>query len=122
MCVGSLNRRKFLRLALGSLVAGGAAVTAANFIAFLERPQLVSVKVVYFQMQQLVNVSTEYFDLPAPASLRSLLGTIAQRHPSLSPQMMAGMLILVNEAPASTLDATLNDGDTIDFIPLVAGG
>jgi len=117
-----LNRRNFLRLALGSLVAGGAAVTGANFIAFLERPQIVSVKVVYFQMQQLVDVTDEYFDLPNPASIRTLLGIIAQRHSSLSPQMMAAMLILVNETPVNTLDATLNGGDVIDFIPLVAGG
>ena len=117
-----MNRRNFLQLALGSLVAGGAAVTAVNFMTFLERPQLVSVEVVYFQMQQLVNVTDEYFDLPNPASIRTLLGAIAQRHPSLSPQMMTAMLILVNETPANTLDTTLNQGDIIDFIPLVAGG
>jgi len=117
-----LNRRNFLRLAIGSVVAGGAALTAANFIEFLERPQLVSVKVIYFQMQQFVSVTDEYFDLPPPASLRTLLNTILQRHSSLSPQMMAAMLILVNDAPVTTLDTVLNGGDVIDFIPLAAGG
>ena len=109
-------------MAIGSLIAGGAALTAVNLIDFLERPQLVTVKVVYFQMQQFVNVSDEYFDLPNPASLRNLLNTIVQRHSSLSPQMMTSMLILVNNAPVSGLDFTLNDGDVVNFIPLVAGG
>ena len=109
-------------MAVGSVVVGGATLTTANFIAFLEQPQLVSVKVVYFQMQQLVNVTDEYFDLPTPASLRTLLGTIVQKHPSLSLQMMTAMLILVDDAPVTTLDDTLNEGDVVDFVPLVAGG
>jgi molybdopterin converting factor small subunit len=117
-----LERRSFLRWAIGSLIAGGAALTAVNLIDFLERPQLVTVKVIYFQMQQFVNVSDEYFDLPIPASLRNLLNVIVQRHSSLLPQMMTSMLILVNNAPASGLDFTLNDGDVVNFIPLVAGG
>jgi molybdopterin converting factor small subunit len=73
-------------------------------------------------MQQFVNISDEYFDLPDPASLRNLLSTIVQRHSSLSPQMMAAMLILVNNAPATGLDFILKDGDVVDFVPLVAGG
>lgn len=117
-----MERRSFLRWAIGSLIAGGAALTAVNLIDFLERPQLVTVKVSYFQMQQFVNISDESFDLPAPASLRNLLNTIVQRHSSLSPQMMATMLILVNNAPSTGLDVALNDGDVVDFIPLVSGG
>lgn len=73
-------------------------------------------------MQQFVNVSDEYFDLPIPASLRNLLNAIVQRHASLSPQMMASMLILVNNQPSTGLDSALNDGDVVDFVPLVAGG
>jgi len=73
-------------------------------------------------MQQFVNVSDEYFDLPEPASLRNLLNTIVQRHSSLSPQMMAAMLILVNNAPVTGLDSALTDGDVVNFIPFVAGG
>lgn len=117
-----LERRSFLRWAIGSVIAGGAALTAVNLIDLLERPQLVTVKVIYFQMQQLVNVSDESFDLAEPASLRKLLNAIVQRHASLSPPMMAAMLILVNNAPSTGLDSALNDGDVVDFIPLVAGG
>jgi len=117
-----LERRSFLRWAIGSVIAGGAALTAVNLVDFLERPQLVTVKVIYFQMQQLVNVSDESFDLPEPASLRILLNAIVQRHSSLSPQMMATMLILVNNTPSTGLDSALNDGDVVDFVPLVAGG
>ncbi len=100
----------------------GAALTTVNLISFLQRPASVTVKVIYFQMQQFVNVSDEFFELPEPASLRNLLNTIVQRHSSLSPQMMAAMLILVNNAPVTGLDSALNDGDVVDFIPLVAGG
>ena len=103
-------------------MVGGAALTTVNLISFLQRPALVTVKVIYFQMQQFVNVSDESFDLPEPASLRNLLSVIVQRHASLSPQMMATMLILVNNAPSTGLDSVLNDGDVVDFIPLVAGG
>jgi molybdopterin converting factor small subunit len=117
-----LERRSFLRWAIGVLFAGGAALTAVNFMEYLERPQLVTVKTIYFQMQQFTNVSEEYFDLPNPASIRNLLNTIVQRHPTLSPPMMATMLILVNDSAVSGLDTDLNDGDVIDFIPVVAGG
>ena len=117
-----MERRSFLRWAIGSVVVGGAALTTVNLISFLQRPALVTVKVIYFQMQQFVNVSDEYFDLPEPASLRNLLNTIVQRHSSLSPQMMAAMLILVNNAPVTGLDSALTDGDVVNFIPLVAGG
>jgi len=104
------------------VIAGGATVTAVNLIQFLGQMQHVSVKVIYFQMQQYVNLSEENFDLPSPASIRDLLGIIAQRHSSLTPQMMGSMLILVNDAPVSGLDTALNDGDLIDFVPLAAGG
>lgn len=114
--------RSFLRWAIGSVVVGGAALTTANLISLLQRPALVNVKVIYFQMQQFVNVSDEYFELPDPASLRNLFSTIAQRHPSLSPQMMAAMLVMMNNAPVTALDSPLNDGDVVDFIPVVAGG
>ena len=117
-----MERRSFLRWVFGSVIAGGAALTTINLISFLQRPTPVSVKVIYFQMQQFVNISDEYFDLPDPASLRNLLDAIVQRHSSLSSQMMATMLILVNNAPARGLDFTLNDGDVVDFVPLVAGG
>jgi len=107
---------------IGSVVAGGAALTTVNLISCLERPAIVTVKVIYFQMQQFVNVGDEYFQLLSPASLSNLLNAVTQRHSSLSPQMMAMMLILVNNAPATGLDPALNDGDVVNLIPLVAGG
>jgi len=117
-----VERRNFLRWIIGSVIAGGAALTTVNLISILERPALVTVKVIYFQMQQFVNLNDEYFDLPSPTSLSNLLSAVTQRHPSLSPPMMATMLILVNNAPATGLDPTLNDGDVVDLVPLVAGG
>jgi len=117
-----VERRSFLRWIIGSVIAGGAALTSVNLIAFLQRPALVTVKVIYFQMSQFVNITEEYFDLPIPASLSNLLSIITQRHSSLSPQMMATMLILVNDAPATGLNPTLNDGDVVDLVPLAAGG
>ena len=120
--VWEVERRSFLRWIIGSVLAGGAALTAVNLISFLQRPALVTVKVIYFQMQQFVNITAEYFQLPSPASLSNLLNTITQKHTSLSPQMMATMMILVNNAPAIGLDPALNDGDVVDLIPLVAGG
>jgi len=117
-----MERRSFLRWLVGSVVAGGAALTAVNLISFLERPALVTVKVVYFQMQQFVNITDEYFQLPSPASLSNLLDAVTQRHSSLSAQMMATMMILVNNVPATGQDPNLNDGDVVDLIPLVAGG
>lgn len=120
--VWEVERRSFLRWVLGSVIVGGAAVTSVNLITFLQRPTLVTVKVIYFQMSQFVDITEEYFDLPSPASLYNLLSTITQRHSSVSAQMMATMLILVNNAPAAGLNPTLNDGDVVDLVPLVAGG
>ena len=117
-----MERRRFLRWAIGSVIAAGAAITAFNFVSLLEQPQLISVKVNYFQMPQFINVTSEYFHLPTSASLSNLLYVIEQRHPTLSAQMFATMLILVNEMPVAGLDSTLNDGDVVDFIPLVGGG
>lgn len=117
-----MERRSFLRWMIGSVIAGGAVLTTVNLIDLLQRPALVTVKVVYFQMQQFVSINDEYFDLPSPASLSDLLNAVTQRHASLSPEMMAIMLILVNNAPAAGQDPTLNDGDVVDLIPLVAGG
>ena len=89
---------------------------------FLEQPQFITVKVNYFQMPQFVDTTEEDFELAIPALLSNLLNAIVQRHSSLLPQMMATMLILVNETPVSGLNVTLNNGDIVDFVPLVAGG
>jgi len=117
-----MERRTFLRWIIGSAIAGGTFLSAVNLIGLLQRPALVTVKVIYFQMQQFVNVNDEYFDLLSPASLSNLLNAVTHRHSSLSPHMMAMMLILVNNVPATGLNPILNDGDLVDLIPLVAGG
>jgi molybdopterin converting factor small subunit len=82
---------------------------------------VLAVKAVYLQMAQYFSTSDEYFVLQNPAYLRDLLDAVLLRHPSLSPQMIATMLILIDGAPAKT-GATLKDGDEVDLIPLVAGG
>ena len=69
----------------------------------------------------LTSIGFEYFVLQNPAYLRDLLDVVLLRHPSISPQMIASMLILIDGAPAKT-GAALEDGDEVDFIPLVAGG
>jgi molybdopterin converting factor small subunit len=119
-----VERRSFLRWLIGSVIVGGAALTSVGLISFLQRPTILTVKVIYFQMQQFVNLNDEYFDLPSPASLSNLLNAVTQRHSSLSAEMMTMMLILVNNAPpvAGGLDFALKDGDVVDLIPLVVGG
>jgi molybdopterin converting factor small subunit len=107
---------------IGSVIAGGAALTTVNLISILERPVLVTVKVIYFQMKQFVSADDEYFELPSPVSLSNLLNAVTQRHPSVSSQMMATMLILVNNVPPAGVDPALNDGDVVDLVPMAAGG
>lgn len=80
-----------------------------------------AVKAVYHQMAQYVSMGDEYFVLQSPAYLRNLLDAVILKHPAISPQMIANMLILIDGAPAKT-SATLQDGNEVDFIPLVAGG
>jgi hypothetical protein len=102
----------FSAVGIGILVAADRLTKIASFLR---------VKVAYFQMAQYVDVSEEHFNLQSPASLRDLLNAVSLRHPLLSPQMMATMLILVDGAPTKT-NVTLNDGEEVDLIPLVDGG
>jgi len=85
------------------------------------RTSLLAVKAVYLQMAPYVSLGDEYFVLQSPAYLRNLLDAVILRHPAISPQMMATMLILIDGAPAKA-SASLKDGNEVDFIPLVAGG
>jgi molybdopterin converting factor small subunit len=119
---GGLERRGFLRWVIGSAIAVATTLTAANLIISLRRPATITVKVVYFQMSQYVNVNDEFFTLQEPASICDLLNAIVLRHPSLSPKTMATMLILVNEVTATGQDYVLKNGDKVDFIPMTAGG
>jgi molybdopterin converting factor small subunit len=82
---------------------------------------VLAIKVVYFQMAQYVSAGDEYFVPPNPAYLRDLLDAVLLRHPSISPQMIASVLVLIDGAPARS-GAALEDGNEVDFIPLVAGG
>lgn len=120
--IGRLERRRFLRWVIGYAIAVATTLTAANLIISLQRPATITVKVVYFQMSQYVNINDEFFTLQDPASMRDLLNAIVLRHPSLSPKMMAAMLIIVNEAVATGQGYVLKNGDEVDFIPMTAGG
>ena len=91
------------------------------FTTEISKATFLRIKVEYFQMGQYVNLSDEYFSIQSPASVHDLLTAVMMSHPSISPQMMSTMLILVNGTPSKT-SATLKDEDEIDLIPLVAGG
>jgi molybdopterin converting factor small subunit len=84
--------------------------------------QFLRVRVRYFQMARYISASDEYFDLQSPAHLSDLLNAVKSRHPSITLQMLASMMIFVNGTPSKTNVELLNDGDEVDLIPLVAGG
>jgi molybdopterin converting factor small subunit len=84
------------------------------------RASLITVKVYYSMMAQYIDLSDEYFVLQYPATLQNLIDTCVVRHPSVS-QMVGTMMILLDGIPSKP-SATLRDGDTIQFIPLSAGG
>lgn len=135
------SRRDFLRLA-GSIAVGlsillvsdGVAGTrllknaaesqAAPFIAPNDAANsaasLITVKVYYTMMAQYTDLSEEIFVLQSPAIVRDLMNTCVLRHRSMA-QMIDTMLILLDGTPSEPT-ATLRDGDTVQFIPLIAGG
>jgi len=82
--------------------------------------QEIKVKVMYFQMPQIVNIREEYFVLQSPAHFRDLLANVLEEHPALSP-MTSSMMILIDGVPAQP-SMGLRDADEVDFIPAVAGG
>ena len=81
---------------------------------------LITVKVYYTMMAQYIDVDEEDFVLQPPATVQTLIDTCALRHPSVA-QMSGTMFILLDGAP-SRPNATLKDGDSVQFIPLIAGG
>jgi molybdopterin converting factor small subunit len=95
--------------------------TMSGTASTTEEVQFLTVKVHYFQMDQYVGVSEEYFSILSPAIMRDLLNAVLVRHPAMTPQMMNTMLILLNGTPAK-ISSSLGDEDKIDLIPLVAGG
>jgi molybdopterin converting factor small subunit len=84
------------------------------------RASLITVRVYYSMMGQYVDVDEENFVLQSPATLQTLIDTCILRHPSVA-QMVGTMFILLDGAP-SRPSAALREGDTVQFIPMVAGG
>ena len=84
------------------------------------RASLITVKVYYSMMAEYTDLSEEDFVLQSPAVLQDLMNTCVVRHPSMT-QMIDTMLILLNGVP-STPSAALKDGDTVQFMPITAGG
>jgi molybdopterin converting factor small subunit len=135
------SRRGFLRLA-GSIAVGvgvllisdglvgtqlirnGAEHLEASLVvsndAANSKASLITVKAYYTLMAQYTPLSEEDFVLQSPATLQDLINTCLVRHPSMT-QMMGTMLILLDGAPSKP-SAALRDGDTVQFIPLTAGG
>jgi len=81
---------------------------------------LITVKVYYTMMAQYIDVDEEDFVLQSPATVQTLIDTCILRHPSVA-QMSGTMFILLDGAPSEP-SAILRDGDSVQFIPLVAGG
>ena len=135
------SRRNFLRLAATTavglgifLVSDGLISTGAltqstqslvgslvdSSVVTESRASLITVKVYYFMMTQYIDLSEEDFVLQSPATIQTLLETCGLRHPAVA-QMMGTMMILLDGDPSQPT-ASLKDGDTIQFIPLSAGG
>jgi len=89
-------------------------------VATESRASLIKVEVYYSMMTQYINSSEEEFVLQSPATVQTLIDTCILRHPSVA-QMMGTMMILLDGVPSQPT-ASLRDRDTIQFIPLVAGG
>jgi molybdopterin converting factor small subunit len=133
-------RRSFLRLAavaIGAtfLVVSGGLFDSSSIKRSIEdltgsmvgpndsensRASLITVRVYYSMMAQYIALDEENFVLQSPATLQTLINTCLLRHPSVA-QMVGTMFILLDGAP-SRPSATLRDGDTVQFIPMVAGG
>jgi len=134
------SRRDFLRLAalgIGAtfLVVSGGFLDSSSIKDSIEdltgsavapndsgnsRASLITVRVYYSMMAQYIDLDEEDFVLQSPATLRTLIDTCVLRHPSVA-QMVGTMFILLDGAP-SRPSAALRDGDTVQFIPMVAGG
>lgn len=131
------SRRRFLKWATSIAIGAGILLITENLAKVSSltqneliretandsansRASLLTVKVHYSMMIQYIGLSDEYFVLQSPADIRDLLNTVVIRHPSMK-QMVSTMLILLKGIPAKS-DASLKDGDELQFIPLSAGG
>jgi len=137
------SRRSFLRLA-GSFAAGVGILLISGAVSVIgpesikkdaeglarslalsndttnTQASLITVKVYYSMMAQYTDLSEENFVLQSPATIQDLIDTSVIRHPSMA-QMVHAMLILLDGVPSKP-GALLRDGDTIQFVPLTAGG
>jgi hypothetical protein len=134
------SRRSFLRLA-GSIAVGVGVLLISDGLVSMQllksgvkgitdpivgpnnaesRASLITVKAYYTMMAQYTDLSEENFVLQSPAILQDLMNTCVVRHPSMA-AMMNTMLILLNGAPSKS-SALLRNEDTVQFIPLTAGG
>jgi molybdopterin converting factor small subunit len=84
------------------------------------RASLVTVTVYYSMMAQYTDLEEETFVLQGPATVQELIDTVAVRHRSMA-EMFPTMLTLVDGGSAKPT-ALLKDGDTVQFIPISAGG
>ncbi len=119
------SRRSFLRWVTGLAIGGailliGGDLAEGTSVAQKTRASLITVKVYYSMMAQYTELTEEYFVIQGPAVLQDLMNTVVVRHPSMA-QMMQLMLPLLNGIPAKP-NASLKDGDVIQFIALSAGG
>jgi hypothetical protein len=148
---GKMTRRQLLRLVALSAVGAGIVVGARSMVgaAFPAQAKAVAstttssssssasstsavstssstslqeikVKVAYFQMPLVVNTSVEYYHLQTPIHYSDLLPQILQAHPDLQP-MMPTMMVMIDGVVAQP-GTPLQDGDEVDFIPVMAGG
>lgn len=79
-----------------------------------------TVKVLYFQMPQLVADHQEHIVLQSPADFSELLRVVTSRHPALA-GMIPSMMVLI-DGDVARASTQLKDGDEVDFIPAYAGG
>ena len=143
MRVEMSSRRSFLRLAASFAVGAGillisstvSVISPERIMKVTEdltsspvpsndaantRVSLITVKVYYSMMAQYTDLSEENFVLQTPAIVQDLINTAVIRHSSMA-QMVYSMLILLDGVPSKP-SALLRDGDTIQFVPLSAGG
>jgi len=134
------SRRSFLRLAVigiggAFLLVAGAPFDSSSIKKGIDdltdsvvapndsgnsRASLITVRVYYSMMAQYVALGEEEYVLQTPATLQTLIDTCIVRHPSVA-EMVGTMLLLLDGVP-SRPTSTLKDGDTVQFIPMVAGG
>ena len=100
---------------------GGLASSPVDSSVVTEREaSLITVKAYYTLMAQYIDVDEEDFVLQSPATVQTLIDTCILRHPPIA-QMSGTMFILLDGAPSEPR-TTLKDGDSVQFIPLIAGG